>query len=233
MDFIPVLELVPHPGTGTPLPFYAYRAPWSFFGNIADIDQQHNVWRASASYVTGAHNLKVGYQAAYQNREAAPLLGGLGHPELPVLRRLPDFAHAAHLAAHAQQPHALRRVLRPGSVDEEPGDAAGRAALRARLELVPRGRERHHRPVALQRGAHPVPGHGRRKGLPRHHAAPGPGLGRLRQRQDLVQDQLQQVPAAGQQRERVHHRQQRRDVRADDGSQLGSTPTATTWPTAT
>ena len=66
MDFIPVLELVPHPGTGTPLPFYAYRAPWSFFGNIADIDQQHNVWRASASYVTGAHNLKVGYQAAYQ-----------------------------------------------------------------------------------------------------------------------------------------------------------------------
>ena len=66
MDFIPVIELVPHPGTGTPLPFYAYRAPWSFFGNIADIDQQHNVWRASASYVTGAHNMKVGYQAAYQ-----------------------------------------------------------------------------------------------------------------------------------------------------------------------
>ena len=66
MDFIPVIELVPHPGSGTPLPFYAYRAPWSFFGNISDIDQQHNVWRASASYVTGAHNLKMGYQAAYQ-----------------------------------------------------------------------------------------------------------------------------------------------------------------------
>jgi hypothetical protein len=66
MDFIPVIELVPNPGVGTPLPFYAYRAPWSFFGNIADIDQQHNVWRASASYVTGAHNVKIGYQAAYQ-----------------------------------------------------------------------------------------------------------------------------------------------------------------------
>jgi hypothetical protein len=66
MDFIPVIELVARPGGGVPLPFYAYRAPWSFFGNAAGIDQQHNVWRASASYVTGAHQLKVGYQAAYQ-----------------------------------------------------------------------------------------------------------------------------------------------------------------------
>src|SRR5688572_738191 len=66
MDFIPVIELVPHPGGGVPLPFYAYRAPWSFFGNVADIDQQHNVWRASASYVTGSHQLKAGYQAAFQ-----------------------------------------------------------------------------------------------------------------------------------------------------------------------
>jgi hypothetical protein len=66
LDFIPVIELVARPGGGVPLPFYAYRAPWSFFGNVAGIDQQHNVWRASASYVTGAHNLKVGYQAAYQ-----------------------------------------------------------------------------------------------------------------------------------------------------------------------
>jgi hypothetical protein len=29
-------------------------------------NQQHNVWRASLSYVTGAHNVKVGYQAAYE-----------------------------------------------------------------------------------------------------------------------------------------------------------------------
>ena len=28
--------------------------------------QTHNVWRASASYVTGAHSMKVGYQAAYE-----------------------------------------------------------------------------------------------------------------------------------------------------------------------
>jgi Carboxypeptidase regulatory-like domain len=68
MDFIPVVELVPGaPGSGgVPVPFFAYRAPWSFFGNTYGNDQQHNVWRASGSYVTGAHNLKFGYQAAYQ-----------------------------------------------------------------------------------------------------------------------------------------------------------------------
>ena len=66
MDFIPVVELVAHPGGGVPVPFFAYRAPWSFFGNTYGNDQQHNVWRASASYVTGAHNIKAGYQAAYQ-----------------------------------------------------------------------------------------------------------------------------------------------------------------------
>lgn len=29
-------------------------------------NQQHNVWRASLAYVTGAHSFKVGYQAAYE-----------------------------------------------------------------------------------------------------------------------------------------------------------------------
>ena len=65
LDFIPVVELVPHPGSGVPLPFYAYRSQWSFFGNNYGLDQQHNVWRASAAYVTGSHNLKAGYNAGY------------------------------------------------------------------------------------------------------------------------------------------------------------------------
>lgn len=47
---------------GVPVPNYTYRGYVSFPSN----DQQHNVWRASVSYVTGAHNLKVGYQAAFQ-----------------------------------------------------------------------------------------------------------------------------------------------------------------------
>ena len=64
MDFIPVVEL--DPSAGVPVPLFAYRAPWSFFGNLYGLDQIHAVWRASATYVTGAHNLKVGYQAARQ-----------------------------------------------------------------------------------------------------------------------------------------------------------------------
>ena len=139
MDFIPVIELVPHPGSGTPLPFYAYRAPWSFFGNIC----RH---RPAAQRVAGLGLLRHrrtqpedGLSGGVPDRETAPLLGGLGHPELPVLRRVPDFADSTHLAPHAQQPHALRRVLRPGPVDEEPRHAPGRAALRARVELVSRG----------------------------------------------------------------------------------------------
>src|SRR4029453_14769487 len=36
------------------------------FGGLNNNHQTHNVWRASASYVTGAHSMKVGYQAAYE-----------------------------------------------------------------------------------------------------------------------------------------------------------------------
>jgi hypothetical protein len=51
------------PGTAcVPVPFFTYRSVANPLGN----DQQHNVWRASASYVTGAHSMKVGYQAAFQ-----------------------------------------------------------------------------------------------------------------------------------------------------------------------
>jgi hypothetical protein len=51
MNFIPVVELIPGaPGSGgVPVGFYAYRAPWGFFGNTFGNDQQHNVWRASTT----------------------------------------------------------------------------------------------------------------------------------------------------------------------------------------
>ncbi len=60
------------------------------------------------------------------------------------LARLSAACRADAYAAHAarctalQQSHALRRLLRAGSVDDESSDAARRLALRARLELVPR-----------------------------------------------------------------------------------------------
>ena len=66
-DFIPVTEQLPlfnaatNPG-GNIVGNFTYRG-WA---SSASNDQQHNVWRASASYVTGAHSMKLGYQAAYQ-----------------------------------------------------------------------------------------------------------------------------------------------------------------------
>ena len=60
---IPVTELTPNvAGGGVPVANFSYRG-WV---SSATNDQQHNVWRASASYVTGAHSMKFGYQAAYQ-----------------------------------------------------------------------------------------------------------------------------------------------------------------------
>jgi hypothetical protein len=47
---------------GVPFPNFTYRG-WA---SSPTNNQQHNVWRASMSYVTGAHSFKVGYQAAYE-----------------------------------------------------------------------------------------------------------------------------------------------------------------------
>ncbi|HEY7184921.1 MAG TPA: carboxypeptidase regulatory-like domain-containing protein [Vicinamibacterales bacterium] len=62
LDFIPVQEQVSNPNTGTPVGNFTYRG-WASAGSN---EQFHNVWRASGTYVTGAHSMKIGYQAAFQ-----------------------------------------------------------------------------------------------------------------------------------------------------------------------
>jgi hypothetical protein len=47
---------------GVPVGNFTYRG-WA---SAAANEQFHNVWRASGTYVTGAHSLKIGYQAAFQ-----------------------------------------------------------------------------------------------------------------------------------------------------------------------
>ena len=59
-NFIPVQEQSTL--GGMPVGNFTYRG-WSSAGSN---EQFHNVWRASATYVTGAHSMKVGYQAAFQ-----------------------------------------------------------------------------------------------------------------------------------------------------------------------
>jgi len=55
LDFIPVTEL--SVGGGVPLAGYTYRG----LGSYSRFTSRNNQWRASMSYVTGAHRAKVGY----------------------------------------------------------------------------------------------------------------------------------------------------------------------------
>jgi len=66
-NMIPVTEFSTaiNPNTGepfVPLGGFIYHG----FASATTNDQQHNVWRASGTYVTGSNTMKVGYQAAYQ-----------------------------------------------------------------------------------------------------------------------------------------------------------------------
>jgi Carboxypeptidase regulatory-like domain len=58
--FIPVQEQ--SLAGGVPVPNMVYHG----YAGLNNNHQTHNVWRASAAYVTGAHSLKVGYQGAYE-----------------------------------------------------------------------------------------------------------------------------------------------------------------------
>ena len=60
--FIPVVQQVVGPSTGIPVA----NMPYHGFAGLANNHQTHNVWRASMSYVTGAHSLKTGYAGGYQ-----------------------------------------------------------------------------------------------------------------------------------------------------------------------
>ena len=60
-DLIPVTELLRNAATGVPIGGFTYRG----LSTSPTLDQMHNSYRASASYVTGSHNLKVGYQGGY------------------------------------------------------------------------------------------------------------------------------------------------------------------------
>jgi hypothetical protein len=53
-------------------PLFFYRALYDPLGfAYADNDANPNNWRATASYVTGSHNMKVGYQGSYQKSHRA------------------------------------------------------------------------------------------------------------------------------------------------------------------
>ena len=107
------------------------------YAGLNNNHQTHNTWRGSLAYVTGTHSMKVGYQAAYK---VTDVFGDFATHGLQyrVNVGVPNENRAAHHEMAAGQSHALGRVLCAGSVDPQQVDVAGRAALRARVELLPR-----------------------------------------------------------------------------------------------
>ena len=165
MDIIPVTETSSQWGR----PQFSYRAvfdPLDFGYN--DNDALNSSWRAAVSYVTGAHNMKVGYsgtfievhngrvpnhtQMRYTFNANAPESAACpaGDTAAPVSDRRVLLPLAA---LGSTRPHADHRAVRAGSVDDGPSDAAGRYPLRPGMELGTGGGERDDRDLALQPAA--------------------------------------------------------------------------------
>ena len=98
-------------------------------------------FNASAAYITGSHSMKFGYQGAYwrDDREQHVNSQSLGYIgiSLPGVPFFPISINAVHQPVRRQRARHAGVVLRAGQLDDEPPHAAGRAALRPPLELVP------------------------------------------------------------------------------------------------
>ena len=118
-DLIQVVEQVARDGHPAN---YGYRG----INTVGDSYQNIKNWRASASYVTGAHNLKVGYQGGYQGANGGTITGesGLryrfsnGTPNQFTFR-LPDFRTANRTmttAIYGQDTWTFGRLSLQGAV---------------------------------------------------------------------------------------------------------------------
>ena len=170
----------------------------SLIGNLASL-------RASLTYVTGAHNMKFGYQGGFGNpsqtyQNYTPGRAGPDEQRRAEPADADDLGGARHQVRPQSHPDEF---LRAGPVDAQPADPAGRRAVRlADLEL---SRPAHRRPrLAVRPGGdllpEPVDARVRLEG---HHAAGGRRLRPVREREDGGQVQHRQVS-------RSHHGEQQR-----------------------
>jgi len=135
-----------------------------------------------------------------------------------------------HLAV-ADDDAALRRE----PLDGRPPDAAGRRAVRSRVELGAGGRQRYHRDIALQPAADQLRSNGQRSRLQRHHTAARARLrparkagrcsGRLSRGTEWARRRRSAPPARAQPRDqRRQRRSAYRACAADGAARRGSRP---------
>ena len=152
-NLIPVTEQsnAINPATGqryAPQATYLYRGMQSWGWAVGKTDG----WQAMASYVTGAHNMKVGYQGnrldqldqTIANQTQLAYRFNQGVPNA-VSYWLPDFGRRTITSLHG--------IFAQDSWTHRPADGAGRAALRPGVELRAGRTERHHADVVPESGA--------------------------------------------------------------------------------
>ena len=125
-------------------------------------------WFLNASYVTGSHSMKFGYQGNWW-RDDREIARQHAEPGVHLHAWRSDFDHRVREPLLQQRARGDDVVLRAGSVDAQAAHAAGRAALRPSVELVP-GRRPAEEHVLPRR---PLRARRRRDRLQRHHAALG------------------------------------------------------------
>ena len=193
---------------------FTYRGMYDPLGfGWADNDANPNNWRASMAYVTGSHNLKVGYQGSYQRslqaRDANTtllrytmnnrVLNGVGYT---LATRWEQNDRTATSAVFVQDQWTKGRFT-----------LAGRAPLRPGVELGTGRGQRHDGDLQIQPCADHLPSHRERVRLQRHHHARRRRLGHLRHRQNGAQGQRRQVSSERHQRRELHRQQSRRPHR--------------------
>ena len=160
-------------------------------------------WRGAASYVTGRQSLKVGYQAehqisdgfSYTNTQFLDFRVNNGVPN-QLTQNINAFKQKSRVrfdAFYAQEQWTLGRVTRPG---------------RASVRLCPKLLSRADGPrAAIPADLHHLSTDRRRHRLQGPDAARGSGVGRVRDRENVDQDQRRQVRAERQQRSDLHRRE--------------------------
>jgi hypothetical protein len=211
VDRIPVTEQTSSDLTGTPTSNFIYHG-----------------WPTTAGTISKTRSIAVRSPMSpartAQDRLPGRLHGGQNAhvrwrpARLPFQQRRPEPDHAAARTDADEQPHGARRVFRPGHLDSNAPHDPGRAALRARAQLLPR-RAGRHRGAPLRPGIL-LPEDRRGARHQRHHAAHGRVVRPVRQRQDRCQGEPEQVPPGRLQRRRLYDQQPRSDAAGDDDARV-------------
>ena len=171
-----------------------------------------NRWFTSASYITGAHAMKVGYQGVFHWNTSSPSTND-HNLQYRFNNGVPNQLTQNLFPYQDRRAHPLPRLVRARPVDPRKADVTGGAALRPCLELLSRAADR---PDPLPAGRIVLSRDAGRARLQRHQPADGSGVRPVRQREDGPQVQRRPVSRGGGQRQRELLRAQAGHARDDE-----------------